>query len=172
MEKLIIIRGPSASGKTKISKELYDRSNRPTLLVSEDRVRKMFNDWRQPGHTVAKELATREVLFGLGNRYDVIYEGILNIKTRSTQFDIFLDDHPKENYFFYFDVSWEETVRRHQTRPENAEFDAETMKTWWEYASPTGHISEIVIPETSTQEETIKTIGRVAGLELLEPQSK
>jgi len=170
MEKLIIIRGPSAAGKSSVSKELLAKSNRPTLLVSEDGVRKMFNDHDGAGHDAARELATQAVHLGLRNGYDVIYEGILNIKTRKIQFDELLEAHPEENYFFFLDVGWEETVKRHHTRPEKAEFDPEVMRKWWDYASPTNHLSETIIPETASKKETIKIIGKVAGLELLETQ--
>jgi len=172
MEKLIIIRGPSGAGKSTVSKELLARSSRPTLLVSEDGIRKMFNDHERAGHDVARELATLSVHYGLKNGYDVIYEGILNIKTRKVQLDELLEAHPEENYFFYLDVGWDETVKRHLTRPEKAEFGLEAMQRWWNYASPTNHTAETIIPETASKEETIRIIGKVAGLELLEPLSE
>lgn len=136
------------------------------MLVSEDATRKQFSDHHKAGHDSARELATQSVLLGLRNGYDVIYEGILNIKTRRDQFDEFFAVHHKENYFFYIDATFEETVRRHESRPEKEEFSAEAMKRWWEYASPTGFDTETIIPENSSMEATIQTIGAVANLEL------
>jgi len=167
MEKLLIIRGPSGAGKSTVSKELLALCSRPTLLVSEDGIRKMFNDHQRAGHDAARELATQSVRYGLRNGYDVIYEGILNIKTRKAQIDEFLETHPEENYFFYLDVGWDETVRRHDTRPEKAEFGLEAMERWWDYASPINHPAETIIPETASKAEMIRIIGKVAGLELL-----
>lgn len=164
MSKLIVIRGPSGAGKSTVSQKVFKRSSRPTLLVSEDRMRKMFSDHHIAGHDAARELATESVLLGLRNGYDVIYEGILNIKTHRKQFEDIFATHPKENYFFYLEASFDETVKRHKTRPEKSEFTPKAMEKWWNYASPTGLPFETIIPETSSLEETIKTIGEVAKL--------
>lgn len=126
----------------------------------------MFSDHRQPGHTVSKKLATSAVLLGLENGYDVIYEGILNLKTSGDNLQDIFKVHTEENYLFYLDVSFDETVKRHQTRPEKAEFKAEAMKKWWDYASPTNNVSETIIPESSSLDNTVKIISEVAGLEL------
>ena len=32
---------------------------------------------------------------------------------------------------YYFDIPFEETVRRHQTRSKNQEFGEEQMREWW-----------------------------------------
>jgi len=166
MEKLIIIRGPSGAGKSSIAKELHARCSRPTLLISEDKVRKMFSDWLQPNHTASKKLATAMVISGLKSNYDVIYEGISNIKTYEQYYKEIFAVHPTENYMFYLDVSFDETVRRHDTRPEKAEFGVDVMKEWWNYATPTGYDFEAIIPEGTSQEDTVENIGHVATLEL------
>jgi len=166
MQKLIIIRGPSGSGKSTVARELSLRCVQPPLLISEDQIRRMFVNHTQVGHEVAKRLATKAVLFGLENGYDVIYEGILNLKTSGDNLHEFFEAHKEENYLFYLDVSFEETVRRHRTRDKNKEFNAESMKKWWDFASPTGLALETIIPGSSSLEDTIKTIGQVAKLEL------
>lgn len=168
MEKLIIIRGPSGAGKSTVARVLHQRSDRPTLLVGEDQFRKLFNDHRQPNHKVSRQLSNYALRLGLQNGYDVIFEGILGVKKNPDAFKI-LEDHPNENYFFYLDVAYDETLRRHEMRPERTEFEPEAMARWWEYASPTGHPSETVIPGDSSLEDTMRTIARVAGLNLSKP---
>lgn len=166
MQKLIVIRGPSGAGKSSIAAELQERSSEPALLVSEDKVRRLFSDWKQPKHDASKRMVANMVITGLKENYHVIYEGISNIKTHRPYFDEILASHPSSNFFFYLDVSFEETLKRHSTRPNNNEFGEAEMKTWWEYATPTGYEFETTIPETSTFEETVATIARVAGLAL------
>lgn len=168
MQKLIIIRGPSGSGKSTVARELSKRCAQPPLLISEDQIRRMFVNHTQTGHETAKRLATKAVLFGLDNGYDVIYEGILNVKTSGDNLHEFFDAHKEENYLFYLDVSFDETIRRHKARDKNTEFKAESMKKWWDFASPTGHISETIISESSSLENTIKIISKVANLDLKE----
>jgi len=164
--KLIIIRGPSGAGKSTVAREIYKKVIRPTLLVSEDQTRKQFSDHGKPGHNTSKKVATKMVMQGLDDGYDVIYEGILNLKTSGDNLQSILDYHPENNYLFYLDVNFNETIQRHQTRPEKEEFTTESMKTWWDYASPTNMSNETVIKERSSLKETVATIGDVAGLDL------
>ncbi len=162
--KLIIIRGPSGSGKSSVTRTLLKKVKGQAMLVSVDQTRKMFSDQKQPDHQASKDMVVNNVLFGLAKNYDVILEGILNIKTDKFMFDKILATHPEENYFFYLDVSYKETLRRHKTRPEKAEFGEESMKEWWSYASPMGHASETVIPESSSLEETVAIIQKPARI--------
>lgn len=57
MPKLIVIRGPSASGKSTVSNELLKRSDQPLLVVGEDKLRKMFSDHRKTPHPTSEKLA-------------------------------------------------------------------------------------------------------------------
>src|SRR3989344_3974680 len=147
MNKLIIIRGPSGAGKSTVAKAIKDRSKQPVLHVSVDEIRKSFSDQSKPDHKATKDLTVNNVTFGLSNGYNVILEGILNIKTNKLYLDKIFKSHPNENYVFYLDVSYEETLRRHKTRPQKNEFGEKAMKSWWEYASPMGHVSETIVPE-------------------------
>jgi hypothetical protein len=66
--------------------------------------------------------------------------------------------------FFYFDVSFEETLRRHQTKPQAAEYGEAAMREWYRpHDYLTGGIEEI-IPESSTLEEAVSRIIRRVGL--------
>lgn len=164
MEKLIIIRGPSGAGKSSVAKSLKKKSKRKILLISADQLRNMYNDQGRASSQPAKEMIVANVLIGLRGGFDVILEGILNVNTDQPVFDKILKEHPEENYFFYLDVSYEETLRRHQTRPEKSEFGETEMKEWWSYASTTGKSSEIIIPEGYSMEETIAKIQKTAGI--------
>lgn len=161
MSKLIIIRGPSGSGKSTVAKQLQSRLPSPTLLLQEDKIRFMFSDWREPAHTASKELATASILSGLDSGLDVIYEGISNIKTYDKFFQQIFAIHPNDNYFFYLDVDFDETIKRHDTRPQRSEFGPVEMKQWLEYASPTGYKCETIIPKESSVEETVNKIIEV-----------
>jgi adenylate kinase family enzyme len=164
MPKLIVIRGPSGSGKSTVATELQKTCPTPTLLIHEDQIRFMFSNWKEPAHTASKKLATAAILSGLEYGFDVIYEGISNIKTYHEYFEHILKKHPQDNYFFYLDVSFDETVKRHESRPQKSEFGQEEMKQWLEYASPTGYEFETIIPEPSSLSQTVDQILKVAKL--------
>jgi predicted kinase len=168
MEKLIIIRGPSGAGKSSIAKVLASRSDRPTLLVEQDQIRQKFNDQGPKANIPVWEMVETNTMIGLKNGFDVVLEGILNIqKDRQREtLERILQSHPQENYLFYMDVQFDETIRRHSIRSKQVDFGEEAMKEWWDLATPMGHAYEITIPESSSLEETVRTIGRVAGLTL------
>ena len=162
MSKLIVIRGPSGSGKSTVAKRLHSELQNPSLLLSEDEIRFKFSDWKQPDHKACKELAVVSILSGLESGFDVIYEGISNVKTYDEYFQKVFANHPHDNHFFYLDVGFPETVRRHETRPQKTEFTVNEMKRWRAYASPTDYVGEIIIKEDSTLDQTVDRILQVA----------
>jgi len=164
MSKLIVIRGPSGAGKSTVAAELHKRCPNPALLINEDKIRFMFNNWQEPAHTASKQLATAMILQGLKSGFDVIYEGISNVKTYDKYFRQILDSHENDNYFFYLDVSFDESLKRHETRPEKSKFGAEEMSKWRDYASLAGYADETIIPESSSLEDTINLIQKITKL--------
>jgi adenylate kinase family enzyme len=158
MAKFIVIRGPSGAGKTTVSKMLQAAYPERSLLLHEDSIRFMFSNWKEPSHTATKELMVAMVLSGLASGFDVIYEGISNIKTYAEYFQRIFDTHPNDNYFFYLDIDFDESIKRHDTRPEKAEFGINEMKKWREYATPTGFTCETIIPQESSAEATVASI--------------
>jgi predicted kinase len=169
MSKLIIIRGPSAAGKSAIAKAIMERSDRPTLLVEQDQFRPNFNRASPKDSLPIWQLVEANIMIGLEQGYDVIVEGILNIQKpgRMEMVNRIIESHPNENYIFYMDVSFEETLIRHSTRASKKDmFGAEAMRGWYDLASPMNHASETVIPENSTLEETVALISEAAGLNL------
>jgi hypothetical protein len=81
-------------------------------------------------------------------------------------FDALLEAHPQNNYFFYFDVSFDETTKRHAARDKAVHFDADAMREWFERSGPTGYAGECVIPEVLTAEQAVAFVSQTANLEL------
>lgn len=162
MSKVIIIRGPSGAGKSTVARELCKRSTYPTLLVSEDSVRKMFSDHHKPGHRPGLELALNMVNFGLDNDYNVVLEGILD--TNIIDLSPLLSQ--RECYLFYLNISLDETISRHAQRSKSRKFGPEALRRWRKYASPANHPTEILINEASSKVETVNTIAKVANIKL------
>jgi hypothetical protein len=78
-------------------------------------------------------------------------------------------DHVGRSFFYYLDVSIDETLRRHNTRPQAAEFGSEDMRSWYRYRDLLSAIREQVIPERSTLRQTIDHIVAETGLRQPEP---
>lgn len=164
MTKLIILRGPTGAGKSTVAKALHVRSKRKIALIEQDYYKEvMFND-REGSVSARHEIVINDVLIALKHGFDVILDGIFSLPSHEKIFQKLFAEHPTENYMFYFDVSFAETVRRHQTRSKKELFGEAEMREWYHLGKATGYTSEQVIPESSSLEETIATIRKATGL--------
>lgn len=117
--KLIILRGPSGSGKSSVAKWLFEQATGRVALIEQDHYRFMFKPAGGGGKynsDTVHRLIRHNVLEVLQDGYDVILEGILSVKSYGEVFETIFAEHPQENYIFYFDISLEETLRRHKAR--------------------------------------------------------
>ncbi|OQA03088.1 MAG: hypothetical protein BWY68_00840 [bacterium ADurb.Bin400] len=170
--KFIVLRGPSGSGKSTIAKILFDNAKRKTCLIEQDYYRFIFKPaggGSKPNSDTIHKMITANVLAALENGYDVILEGILSVKSYSKVLDEIFAKHPRENYMFYFDISFEETVRRHHTKPARKKegFNECDMKEWYPGAHKSNHQLEKIIPETFSIKETVNYITEASGLSLI-----
>jgi adenylate kinase family enzyme len=164
MTKLIILRGPTGAGKSSAAKMLHKRSKRKIALIEQDYYKEvMFND-REGSVAVRHEVIITETLIALKHGFDVILDGIFSLPSHEKTFQKLFVEHPTENYMFYFDVSFVETVRRHQTRWKKELFDEAEMREWYHLGKASGYASEQIIPESSSLEETVAAIRKVTGL--------
>jgi hypothetical protein len=80
------------------------------------------------------------------------------------------DDHRGTTTFYYLDVSFEESVGRHATRPQATEFGAEDMRGWYRANDLLGVPGERVVPQTSTLAGTTSRIlDEVFGAAVVSP---
>jgi thymidylate kinase len=161
--KLIVLRGPAGSGKSTTAKILLNNATRKTCLIEQDYYRFIFRPYANgsKANSIAiHSMIKNNVLIALNDGYDVILEGILNAGSYKRMLQEIFIEHPTENYIFYFDISFEETMRRHRTRPvkDTPSFTDDDMKSWYPAAYVPIHNNEKLISETSSIEETIKFI--------------
>lgn len=69
--------------------------------------------------------------------------------------------------WYYFDLLFEETVRRHATRPQAAEFGPEQMQGWYRERDFLPFVSETMIRPEQTLTQTVEII-----LHRLSPSSR
>jgi adenylate kinase family enzyme len=160
--KLLVLRGPSGSGKSTVAKLLFKDAARKTVLIEQDHYRFIFNPaggGKKPNSDTIHKMIKNDTLIALGDGYDVILEGILSVKSYSKVLDDIFQKHAGENYIFYFNISFEETLRRHSTRDiKPLEFGEKEMREWYLTAHKSNHDLEQVIPESFSLEETVQFI--------------
>ena len=63
-----------------------------------------------------------------------------------------------DSYIYYIDVSLEETLKRHRTKPIVDEVTDEQLTSWYQPKNYLDVSEEIIIDETSTLEKTVALI--------------
>nr|WP_261559133.1 AAA family ATPase [Frankia tisae] len=117
---LVVIRGNSGAGKSSVARAVRARSGRGVALVEQDYLRPiLLREWDQPGG-VTPALIDQTVRFCLDHGYHVVLEGILAASRHAAMISGLLRAHRGRSFVFYLDVSLEETLRRHATRPQSA----------------------------------------------------
>ncbi len=61
-------------------------------------------------------------------------------------------------YAYYFDLSFEETLKRHQTKPNCNEFGKEEMKRWWREKDFSDVLNEVCIISDKDKESIVSEI--------------
>ena len=131
MSKLIILRGNSGSGKTTVAKALQKKLRYNTMLISQDEVRRNML-WVKDGiDTKALPLMAELLKYGSDHSEFIILEGIMYDEWYSPLFKLANELYGSNVYTYYFDIPFEETVRRHNMRNKSQEFGEEAMRRWW-----------------------------------------
>jgi predicted kinase len=157
---LIIIRGNSGSGKSTLARELRLRLAREGLkaaLVEQDYLRRIVLKEKETDGGDNIDLIEQTVRFSLARGYCVVLEGIL-VFSRYGAMLRRLVQAAERTRAYYMDVPFEETLRRHVTKPNAHEFGEEEMRRWWQEHDVTGFPGEKVILAESGVEESVAAI--------------
>lgn len=154
---LIILRGNSGSGKSTVAKSLQERLGPHTMLVSQDIIRREVLKVKDGPDNPAIGLLFQICSYGHVIGYNVILEGILNTRTYATMLHDLLEAYPS-HLIYYFDVSFDETLIRHQTKPNAHEFGEDEMREWWHEKDFLLIPEERTLPQDVSLEEAVDQI--------------
>lgn len=158
--KLIIIRGNSGSGKTTVAKRLQKELGKGTMLVPQDVLRREIVWVRDGADNPSIELIKRTVLYAKEIGYDVILEGILAKKFYRTMIEELIEEFANNVLLYHFDLTFEETVRRHATKPNAHDFGEKEMREWWNDADGLSLTNEHVFHVNDSEEAVFAKILR------------
>lgn len=158
IHKLIILRGNSGSGKTTIAKELQKIFGRNTMLISQDVIRRDMLKVKDGENTEALPLLKELLKYGRKHSAVTILEGILYADWYKPLFELAVREYGENVHAYYFDLPFEETVKRHLTKPNCMDFGEEAMKRWWREKDYIGFIEEKNITEKDSIEDVVNMI--------------
>lgn len=164
---LIVIRGNSGAGKSSVARAVRDAYGRGCALIEQDHLRRIVLREHDTGGLAAR-LITETARVALDGGYHVIVEGILPSRHYGERLRLLMQENAGPAIAYYLSISLEESLRRHTTRPD-ADFGPDQMRAWYEADDLLGVPGEVVIPETSTREETVDLIAHSSGLATARP---
>jgi predicted kinase len=142
--RLIVLRGSSASGKSPVAQDIRNRFGRGIAIVSQDTIRRtMLKELNQPGG-LSLGLIDRTARHALAHGCHVVLEGILRAD--------------------YYDVSFEETLRRHATKPQADEDGEAEMRAWYRPDDYVPGLGERCIAEAPPPSEAVERIMHESNL--------
>ncbi|MGH2547806.1 MAG: kinase [Thermomicrobiales bacterium] len=162
--RLIVLRGNSASGKSAAAQGIRDRFGRGIAIVGQDNLRRIvLREHDRPG-AANIGLIDLTARYALDHGYHVIVEGIFNRDHYGEMLHGLVNDHLGVTRCFYFDVSFEETLRRHISKPQAVEYGETEMRQWFRPKDVLEGVDERVIPEEASLEDVVTLIMSEAGL--------
>jgi adenylylsulfate kinase-like enzyme len=156
--RLVVVRGPSGSGKSTVARALRRRMGRGTALVEQDYLRRVLMWEKDTAGGLNIGMIDSVARHALDVGYSVVLEGILAADHYGTVLTRLISDHAGTTVCAYLDVPFDETVRRHATRPQATEFTVEQMAGWFQPDDRLRVDGEIVVPERSTVEGTVERL--------------
>lgn len=156
--QLILLRGNSGSGKTTTGKALQRKFGHGTMLISQDVVRREMLFVKDGPDTEAGQLLWELAAYGKRHCSVVILEGILRSDWYKGLFENLLKEFGDHIFAYYFDIPFEETLNRHQQKPNAHEFGEKEMRKWWNEKDLLDMIPEVCLPEGLDLNGVVDTI--------------
>lgn len=153
---IIIIRGNSGSGKTTVTNELCKQLGTDCMLLSQDIIRRNILHTKDGKDSIAIDLLKELVLFGKKHSNIIIIEGILNSCWYKSLFET-IKVNFDNIYSYYYDIPFEETVKRFQTKS-NVDFTEQDMKRWWNEKDVLGFDHEKMISKDMSVDDVVRMI--------------
>ena len=130
-------------------------------LIGQDALRRdIFMERDSLDNTDVLGLLEQTVNYCFEKGYDVILEGILGTQKYLPTIQSIISHNNCATFTFYMDVTLEETIRRHATKPVAAEFGEEKIREWYKPNHYLGLDGEIIIPENLSIGECVDLIQK------------
>lgn len=161
MKKLIILRGPSGSGKSTtarlVREKLLESGVERVAVIPQDVVRREILKEKDRSMAVNIRMIEAMVEFVWAQGYVVIVEGILDA-TRYGEMLARIAEKSDECQAWYFNISFEETLRRHEMKPNVHEFGEKEMREWYQERDLVEGLDERLIAGSVSQEAAVGLI--------------
>lgn len=160
MGVLVVLRGNSGSGKSAVAREVQRRLGRGRCaIIDQDYVRRAILDEADAAGAFNIQLIEAMADVCLSHRLVTLVEGILNAGRYAAMLER-LTSRAERSMFYAWDVSLQETLRRHALRAKSADFGEEEMRGWYHGWQPLSFVAETRFDESVTIDAAV---GRIVA---------
>jgi shikimate kinase len=156
MQRLIIIRGNSGSGKSTVAKRLQHKMGYETMLIPQDVVRREMLRVRDMTDNPSIQLIYDLAMYGNKIGFDVIVEGIFVNDRYGDTLRKLVDNFKGQSHVYYFDIPIEVTLQRHSSKPNAHEFGEKELREWWVERDYLNTLNEKYITAEMGEDEIIE----------------
>lgn len=129
--RLIIIRGNSGSGKSSLARAVRKLKPREVAIVGQDVLRRQVLHVRDEPENAAVGLIELTARYALAQGFHVVIEGILKESVYGSMLRTLISEHQGATFAYRYDLTFDETLRRHSTKDVSGRFGAQEMRQWW-----------------------------------------
>lgn len=159
MGALVVLRGNSGSGKSTVARALQRELG--AAWIEQDYFRRTVLGETGNYSALSVELIEQAAALALAHGRTVIMDGMFNPRNYSAVLARLRDGHPGPTLFYAWDLTLEETLSRHATRPDKqVDFGEKQMRNWYRGWNPLLGIPEHRITSEESAADTVARIVR------------
>lgn len=159
MSTLIVVRGNSGSGKSTLARAL--RRELGAVWIEQDYFRRTVLGETGNYSSLTVEFIENSAALALRHGRTVVMDGVFNARKYSDCFVALRAGHAGGSLFYAYDLTLEETLLRHATRPhKQADFGERQMRSWYRGWDPLAGIAEQRITAEAGPAGTVERILR------------
>lgn len=165
--RLIVIRGNSGSGKSQLAQAIRDARPRGVAIVAHDVLRRQILHVRDHPGALSVEYIDLSARFALDHGLHVVIEGILHSESYGEMLTQLCHDHRGVTRCYRYDLEWDETLRRHRTKPNAGVVTQDAVRSWYRSTDPVPDLDETRFDATISLRAALETVlGQVGWVKL------
>ncbi len=161
MKLLITIRGNACSGKTTLAGVLQKHFGHGTMCIAQDLVRRKILHVRDEPDPKSIPLLKILLEYGHANTDIVILEGIFKADWYHELFSFANELYEGNLLSYYYDLPFEETRRRRDTKPDRDLLNDWKLHLWWTEKDYAPEWKEVILDEKVQTSEIADEIIRL-----------
>jgi hypothetical protein len=161
--RLITIRGNSGSGKSALAAGIRSARPRGIAIVGQDQLRREILHVRDRPDGLAVGYIDLSARYALDHGLHVVVEGLLHEEIYGDMLRQLIKDHRGITRCYRYQIPFDETLDRHQTKPNAASFGEEEMRCWWRDSDPLHGVTEEIIGPESSLAVSVERVLRDCG---------